>query len=148
MRKALFIDRDGTINHDCPYCHDPDDIVIYPDAVNLIRDYRSRGYLIIVVTNQSGLGRKYFTRDELDQFNSALNNELRKLGAEYDFLYYCPHTPEDKCDCRKPRTGMIKKACSDHQIDLKGSVMAGDRDDIDGEIARTLGIPFIHFPRG
>lgn len=147
MKRALFIDRDGTINRDCPYCHDPADISIYDDAVDLMRRYRSDGYMIMVVTNQSGINRNYFSVDQMNIFNDALNSKLRSLGAEYDLLYYCPHTPEEKCNCRKPGTGMVERACAENEIDLKGSVMAGDRDDIDGELARKLGIPFIHFMR-
>lgn len=147
MKKALFIDRDGTINRDCPYCHDPADIWIYNDAVDLIRRYRSEGYMIIVVTNQSGINRNYFSVDQMNTFNEALNSQLRRRGAEYDLVYYCPHTPEENCNCRKPGTGMVERACRENGIDLNGSVMAGDRDDIDGEMARKLGIPFIHFSR-
>ena len=146
-KPALFIDRDGTINRDCPYCHDPTQIDIYMDAVSLIRDYRKRGYLIIVITNQSGLGRHYFSIQDLEAFNEELNRRLKELGAQFDYLYYCPHIPEDNCDCRKPKDGMIRRAIQDHGIDLDSSVLAGDRDDIEGELARKLGLKFIHFRR-
>jgi histidinol-phosphate phosphatase family protein len=146
-KPALFIDRDGTINRDCPYCHDPTQIDIYMDAVSLIRDYRKRGYLIIVITNQSGLGRHYFSIQDLEAFNEELNRRLKELGAQFDYLYYCPHIPEDNCDCRKPKDGMIRRAVQDHGIDLDSSVLAGDRDDIEGELARKLGLKFIHFRR-
>lgn len=146
-KPALFIDRDGTINRDCPYCHDPSQIDIYMDAVSLIRDYRKRGYLIVVITNQSGLGRHYFSIQDLEAFNEELNRRLKELGAQFDYLYYCPHIPEDNCDCRKPKDGMIRKAVQDHGIDLDSSVLAGDRDDIEGELARKLGLKFIHFRR-
>ncbi len=146
-KPALFIDRDGTINKDCPYCHDPTQIDIYMDAVSLIRDYRKRGYLIIVITNQSGLGRHYFSIQDLEAFNEELNRRLKELGAQFDYLYYCPHIPEDNCDCRKPKDGMIRRAVQDHGIDLDSSVLAGDRDDIEGELARKLGLKFIHFRR-
>lgn len=146
-KPALFIDRDGTINRDCPYCHDPTQIDIYMDAVSLIRDYRKRGYLIIVITNQSGLGRHYFSIQDLEAFNEELNRRLKELGAQFDYLYYCPHIPEDNCDCRKPKDGMIRRAVQDHGIDLDSSILAGDRDDIEGELARKLGLKFIHFRR-
>jgi D-glycero-D-manno-heptose 1,7-bisphosphate phosphatase len=146
-KPALFIDRDGTINRDCPYCHDPSQIDIYMDAVSLIRDYRKKGYLIIVITNQSGLGRHYFSIQDLDAFNEELNRRLKELGAQFDYLYYCPHIPEDNCDCRKPKDGMIRRAVQDHGIDLDSSALAGDRDDIEGELARKLGLKFIHFRR-
>ena len=146
-KPALFIDRDGTINRDCPYCHDLSQIDIYMDAVSLIRDYRKRGYLIIVITNQSGLGRHYFSIQDLEAFNEELNRRLKELSAQFDYLYYCPHIPEDNCDCRKPKDGMIRRAVQDHGIDLDSSVLAGDRDDIEGELARKLGLKFIHFRR-
>lgn len=142
-KPALFIDRDGTINRDCPYCHEVSDLFVYDDAVALISDYASRGYLIIVVTNQSGIGRGFFTEKEMERFNNALVERVTELGGRIDAVYYCPHLPESGCNCRKPSTGMITKAVADLDIDLKGSVVAGDRDDIDGEMARRLGIPFI-----
>ncbi len=142
-RPALFIDRDGTINRDCPYCHEVSDLFIYEDAVTLIRDYAERGFLIIVVTNQSGIGRGLFTVQDLEKFNAAMKEKVRELGGRIDDIYYCPHLPESGCSCRKPATGMIMQAVSDHDIDLSRSVVAGDRDDIDGELARRLGIPFI-----
>lgn len=144
---ALFIDRDGTINHDCPYCHDPSQIDIYMDAVSLIKEYREKGFLIVVITNQSGIGRNYFSVKDMERFNNTLNQILEEYGAQFDYLYYCPHLPEDKCDCRKPRDGLVRRAVKEHGIDLKFSVVAGDRDDIEGELARNLGLPFIHFRR-
>ena len=146
-KSALFIDRDGTINKDCPYCHDTSQIDIYMDAVSLIRDYRKLGFLIIVITNQSGLGRHYFSLKDLESFNEELNRRLKGLGAQFDYLYYCPHIPEDNCDCRKPKDGLIRRAVLEHEIDLDSSVVAGDRDDIEGEMARKLGLQFIHFKR-
>jgi len=144
---ALFIDRDGTINRDCPYCRDPSQLYIYEDAVELIREYNKKGYLVVIVTNQSGIGRGYFSESELKAFNDALLNELRLRGARVDALYYCPHTPDDRCGCRKPNTALVERAVKELDIDLSRSVVAGDREDIDGELARRLGIPFIHLNR-
>ncbi|MGC8506511.1 MAG: D-glycero-alpha-D-manno-heptose-1,7-bisphosphate 7-phosphatase [Thermoplasmata archaeon] len=140
MRPALFTDRDGTINRDCPYCHDPSDLVIFDDAVDIIRDYRSRGYLIIVITNQSGIARGLFTVEEMKKFNDALLEKLRERGAGVDGIYFCPHHPDEKCSCRKPADGLVRQAMKDFDIDLKNSVILGDRDDIEGELARRLGI--------
>ncbi len=142
MNKALFIDRDGTINVDCPYCSKPEQIRIYKDAIDLIRNYKKFGFLIIVISNQSGIGRKLFSEEDVIRFNDSLNVCLKKFNAEVDKFYFCPHKPEDNCNCRKPKDGMIKKAMADNDIDLIGSIFVGDRDDIDGELARGLSMHY------
>lgn len=148
LHRALFIDRDGTINKDCPYCIDPDDLVLYDDTVRLMKQYKKNGYLIIVVTNQSGIARGYFSEEQLKQFNDRMTEELFKRGVEIDDIYYCPHHPDDNCNCRKPKTGMVERAVKEHDILLSQSIMVGDRDDTDGEMARKLGIHFrqVNYP--
>ncbi len=141
-RKALFIDRDGTINRDCPYCHKLEDLYIYDDAVALMKSYQERGYMIIILTNQSGIGRGYFTLDEFWAFHNALLRELEKRGVHVDATYFCPHTPEDNCPCRKPKTGLLEKAVKENNIDVENSIVVGDRDDVDGEMARRYGINY------
>ncbi len=140
--KALFIDRDGTINHDCPYCRDPSQIILYEDTINLMREYKREGYLVVIVTNQSGINRGYFSVEELERFHYELKDRLLKHGVPIDAIYYCPHRPEEKCSCRKPEPGLILNAVDDLNIDLAESVVVGDRDDIDGELARRLNIPY------
>ena len=141
-KKTLFIDRDGTINKDCPYCHDPKDLIVYDDAVEIMKDYRSRGYLIIIITNQSGINRGYFTDEEFHVFHNELLKKLEEKGVDIDKTYYCPHRPDENCDCRKPKLGMIKKAMEDFDIDLKNSIIIGDRNDMEGEMGRQLGIEY------
>ena len=136
--KALFIDRDGTINRDCPYCHDPADLRIYEDSVDLMKKYQDDGYLIVVITNQSGVNRGYFTKEELERFNDELVSRLEKSGVTVDAVYYCPHRPDENCNCRKPKTGMVEQASEDLDIDLRSSIVIGDRDDMDGQLARNL----------
>ena len=143
MNKALFIDRDGTINHDCPYCKDPKDLRIYDDAVDIIKDFRKRGFLIVIVTNQSGINRGYFSEAEFEKFNSALLKELEREGAKVDAVYHCPHRPDEGCLCRKPGTGLLLQAVRDLDIDLNSSFVVGDRDDVDGEMARRLGMKYM-----
>lgn len=143
MNKALFIDRDGTINHDCPYCKDPKDLRIYDDAVDIIIDFRKRGFLIVIVTNQSGINRGYFSEAEFEKFNSALLKELEREGAKVDAVYHCPHRPDEGCLCRKPGTGLLLQAARDLDIDLNSSFVVGDRDDVDGEMARRLGMKYM-----
>ena len=141
-KKALFIDRDGTINKDCPYCHDKKDLIIYDDAVEIMKDSRNREYLNIIITNQSGINRGYFTDEEFHVFHNELLKQLEERGVDIDKTYYCPHRPDENCDCRKPNLGMIKKAMEDFDIDLKNSIIIGDRDDMEGEMARQLGIEY------
>ncbi|MCW6168263.1 MAG: HAD family hydrolase [Thermoplasmatales archaeon] len=141
-RPALLIDRDGTINRDCPYCHDPKDLHIYKKAVELIKYYSKKGYLVIVVTNQSGINRGYFSEREVEVFNAELKKKVEAMGGKIDDFFFCPHRPDENCDCRKPRTGMLKKIISKYDIDLTRSIVVGDRDDIDGEFARNAGLSF------
>ena len=141
-KRALFIDRDGTINKDCPYCHDKKDLIIYDDAVEIMKDYRDRGCLIIIITNQSGINRGYFTDEEFHVFHNELLKQLEERGVVIDKTYYCPHRPDENCECRKPKLGMIKKAMEDFDIDLENSIINGDRDDMEGEMGRQLGIEY------
>ncbi len=143
MKPALFIDRDGTINADCPYCHDSRDLKIYNDIIPFIRKYEDSGYLIIIVTNQSGINRGYFSLDQFLEFHSALINELTGDGISVNATYYCPHRPDEMCRCRKPNTGLVEEALKDFNIDLEKSVVAGDNESTDGELAKRLGLKFI-----
>ena len=141
-KRALFIDRDGTINKDCPYCHDPKDLIVYDDSVEIMKDYRSRGYLIIIITNQSGINRGYFTDEEFHVFHNELLKQLEERGVDIDKTYYCPHRPDENCECRKPNLRMIKRAMGDFDIDLEKSIIVGDRDDMEGRMGRQLGIEY------
>ncbi|WP_229657514.1 D-glycero-alpha-D-manno-heptose-1,7-bisphosphate 7-phosphatase [Thermogymnomonas acidicola] len=143
MQLALFIDRDGTINRDCPYCHDPRDLHIYEDAVEVMGFFQSLGFMIVIVTNQSGIGRGYFSVEEMEEFNSHLLSSLRKRGVRVTAVYYCPHRPEEGCSCRKPATGLVERAARELSIDLSRSFIVGDRDDVDGELARRLSMPYM-----
>jgi D,D-heptose 1,7-bisphosphate phosphatase len=142
MRPALFIDRDNTINRDPGYVHELKDLDIFSGVADLIREYNEKGFLVIVLSNQSGINRGYFKKEEMDSFNDAIQERLKKEGARIDAFYYCPHTPTEGCSCRKPKTGMAEAAMKDFDVDLKNSIMVGDRDDIDGELARRLKISY------
>lgn len=142
LHRALFIDRDGTINRDCPYCSNPDDLFIYEDTVRIMKQYRNSGYLIIVITNQSGIARGYFTEEQMNAFNARMLQELEKRGVKVDAIYFCPHLPEENCNCRKPKTGLVERAVKEHEILLSQSIMIGDRDDTDGQLARNAGMHF------
>lgn len=140
--KVLFIDRDGTINKDCPYCHILSDLAMYDDAVEIMKEHGKNGFTIIIITNQSGIGRGYFSEKEFHTFHNAILNVLEKKGVYIERTYYCPHRPEDNCDCRKPKTGMINQAMKDYNIDLRNSIIIGDRDDMEGAMARSLGMKY------
>ncbi|MGC9011335.1 MAG: D-glycero-alpha-D-manno-heptose-1,7-bisphosphate 7-phosphatase, partial [Candidatus Micrarchaeia archaeon] len=108
MKPALFIDRDGAINVNCPYCKKESEIKVYDDVYKPIADL-SKHFLIIVVTNQSGIARGYFTEDDLKKMNSNIVKFIRRHGGRIDAIYYCPHLPDSDCPCRKPNTGMVEK---------------------------------------
>jgi D-glycero-D-manno-heptose 1,7-bisphosphate phosphatase len=124
---AVFLDRDGTINEDTGYVSDPDDLRVLPGAAEAIKRLNEEGIKVIVITNQSGVGRGYFTASDLRAVNERLEELLRLDGALLDGIYYCPHRPDERCGCRKPETGLIVRAASDHGIDLKRSFVVGDK---------------------
>lgn len=125
--RAVFIDRDGTINVNVGYIDHPDDFHMYPGVVEGIKLLKKKGYKIIVVTNQSGIGRGYFVEENLDDIHHKMNNELSTNGTTVDAIYYCPHHPDENCDCRKPKTGLLEQAIKDLKINIKESFIIGDR---------------------
>jgi D-glycero-D-manno-heptose 1,7-bisphosphate phosphatase len=133
-RKAVFIDRDGTLNQDIGYVSAPDELVLYPWAAEAVRRINDSGLLVVVITNQSGIARGMYTEKTLEAIHSRMIHELALKGARIDAVYYCPHHPEVgnaryriDCECRKPRTGMLEKASREHLIDLEGSCVIGDK---------------------
>lgn len=135
---AVFVDRDDTLMVDVKYCDDPALVQLIPGAAEGLRTLRGAGYRVVVVTNQSGIGRGYFDTATLERVNDQLRKELRGQGTDYDALYYCPHTPEDECHCRKPKPGLLLRAASDLSIDLASSYTLGDRD-LDVEAGKAAG---------
>lgn len=138
-KRAVFLDRDGTIMIDTGYCHEPDKVQLIHGAHEGLRLMADAGFLLAIVTNQSGLARGYFTERELCAVNSRLRQELQFHGADFDVLFYCPHHPDDGCNCRKPRPGLILQAASDYNLDLPSSFTIGDKEsDVQaGHLART-----------
>ena len=112
-----------------------------------MKEYQDKGYLIVIITNQSGINRGYFSDSEFHTFNDAVIKALAERGVTVNSTYYCPHRPDEECECRKPKTGLVLKAVKELKIDLSDSLIAGDRQDRDGELAKNLGIPFILFKR-
>ncbi len=142
-RKAIFVDRDGTLNYDNGYTHKLSDLRIYDDIIPLLKQYYDQNYIVIVITNQSGIGRGYYSVADMEAFNDKLATKLMDMGIKIEDFFYCPHLPGQGCNCRKPETGMIEEAARKYNIDIKSSVIIGDRDSVDGMMARKLGIKFI-----
>lgn len=128
-RRAIFLDRDGTLNEDLGYVHRPEDWRWLPGVPEALARFRAAGWRLVVVSNQSGLARGYFTPGDLDRLERWVEGELAPLEAAPDAWYHCPHLPEitGPCACRKPLPGLILQACQDMDIDPGASWMLGDR---------------------
>ena len=142
---AVFIDRDGTAIEDADYCSDPKQVKIFPGVPQALRRLKSKGFKVIIITNQSGIGRGLFT---LDQYRAVEVEVLRQLGIGLiDATYFCPHLPGQHCSCRKPAPGMILEAIRECQIDLSRSFLVGDKE-VDVECARNAGMRSIRVKTG
>lgn len=128
MNKAVFLDRDGTIIEDKYYMCDVKDLQLLKNSIEALRKFKQMGYLLIVITNQSGIGRGYFSQYQANQFNKAMLLVLEKNGCNIDATYTCPHAPEENCICRKPSPFMVEKAIQEWQIDPAKSYMFGDKE--------------------
>jgi D-glycero-D-manno-heptose 1,7-bisphosphate phosphatase len=145
LSPAVFIDRDGTIMEDTDYCSHPKDVRIFPGVLDSLRRLKSRGFKLIVITNQSGIGRGLFT---LDQYRAVEAEVLRQLGdGLVDATYFCPDPPGQRSTCRKPAPGMVVQATRDHQIDVSRSFLIGDKE-IDVECAHNAGVRAIRVRTG
>ena len=126
MNKAVFLDRDGTINTEVDYLSTVEGFVFLPRALESLVRLAKTKYKIIIATNQSGIGRGYFSEERLKEINVKMCCDLEKAGGRIDAIYYCPHRPDENCSCRKPKTGMIEDAKKDFDIDLAASYVVGD----------------------
>ncbi len=124
---ALFLDRDGVIIADCHYLSDPDQVVILPGVPEALGRARQAGYLLVGVSNQSGLGRGVFGPEEFKAVMERLDSLLEKEGTELDAFFYCPHAPDDCCECRKPLPGMLNEAKEFLNWQLNDSWVVGDK---------------------
>ena len=145
-RKAAFLDRDGVINLDRAYVHRWDEFEFVPGAVEAMRRLKQAGYALVVVTNQSGLARGYFTEKQYRALTQAMKQALAEAGAAVDEVYHCPHHPEGSvadlsidCDCRKPAPGMILRAARELNLSLPASLLIGDKP-CDIRAARAAGV--------
>ncbi|MBO9683842.1 MAG: HAD family hydrolase, partial [Flavisolibacter sp.] len=133
LRKAVFIDKDGTLIPDIPYNVNPDRITIDNETIEGLRLLKEEGFLLVVVSNQAGIAKGYFEEKDLEQVWNKISAILQTHGLSIDAFYYCPHEPNGivqqyavVCDCRKPQPGMILKAASELKINLSQSWMIGD----------------------
>jgi D-glycero-D-manno-heptose 1,7-bisphosphate phosphatase len=142
---AVFIDRDGTIIHDADYCSDPKQVQVFQGAPEALRRLRDKNYKLIIITNQSGIGRGFFT---VEQYRAVEAEVLRQLGdGLIDATYFCPDVPGAPSKCRKPAPGMILQAARDHDVDLARSFFIGDKE-IDVECGHSAGVPTIRVRTG
>lgn len=144
---AIFFDRDGVLNKDFGYVYKSEDFKWIPGAMETIKHLKDMGYAIFVITNQSGVARGYFTEEDIKDLHEWINEELfEKYQVKIDGFYYCPHHPtvgqspyQTKCECRKPKPGLIIRALKDFHIDKSKSYFIGDKD-TDIEAASDVGI--------
>ncbi|MBN6062729.1 D-glycero-beta-D-manno-heptose 1,7-bisphosphate 7-phosphatase [Aggregatibacter actinomycetemcomitans] len=134
MNKAVFLDRDGTLNIDYGYVHEIDHFRFIDGSIEALKKIKDMGYLLVLVTNQSGIGRGYFTEQQFLQLTEWMDWSLADRGVDLDGIYYCPHHPEAKiaefkqdCDCRKPKSGMLLQGIKELEIDPERSIMIGDK---------------------
>jgi D-glycero-D-manno-heptose 1,7-bisphosphate phosphatase len=141
MKKALFLDRDGVINVEKEYLHNIKDFEFIDGIFELCRYYQDLGYMIFIITNQSGIARKYYSELDFKLLTNWMLQEFEHRNIKIKKVYHCPHHPDinGKCDCRKPEPGMILEAKKDFNIDLAHSLMIGDKER-DIEAALNAGI--------
>ena len=136
---TAFLDRDGTLIEERNYLSDPDQAVLLPGAAEGLKALMDQGFRLVVVSNQSGVGRGYFTEAQAHAVNTRVDEMLKAQGVDVAAWYICPHAPEQPCNCRKPFPGMVDQASADFPVDLASSIMIGDKD-IDMKLATARGM--------
>jgi D-glycero-D-manno-heptose 1,7-bisphosphate phosphatase len=129
MRRRRFavLDRDGTVIEECDYLSDPEQVRLIPGVGRALRELKEMGFGLVVITNQSGVGRGFFDKDQLRRIHERLHQQLEGEGVRVDGLYFCPHRPDDDCVCRKPNLGLIQKASEELGFTLESSIVIGDK---------------------
>ena len=126
MNKALFLDRDGVIVNYIPYLSKPEQVEIPEGAGQALREWQDAGYLLIIVTNQSGVGRGYFSLDDVAAVHAKVFTEYQKFGVSFHDVLICPHHPDEGCKCRKPSPYLLLEAAKKYNLDLCQSYFIGD----------------------
>lgn len=149
IEKAVFLDRDGTINEEVHYLYKPEDLSLIPEVPQAVKELNDAGFKVIVVSNQAGVARGYYSESDVDHLHDVLNERLRQYGAHIDLFFYCPHHPEHGigmyktlCRCRKPGIGLFEMAEKYFAIDKSRSYMIGDKL-IDTQAGHNYGIKSI-----
>jgi heptosyltransferase-2 len=135
---TIFLDRDGTLNPDSGYIRSSDQFELFPGVAQALSRLKQAGARLIVVTNQSGIGRGFFSIIDLDAIHAKLRRLLDESGVSLDAIYVCPHHPDDACGCRKPNRGLIDQAAGEQPVDLSRSYLIGDHAR-DMELAKRVG---------
>lgn len=135
-KPAIFVDRDGTLIEEVNFLSRVEDLRLFPFTSKALNLLKSEGFLIIVLTNQSGIGRGIYTESDMHGIHDEIQ---RRLDGVIDSFYFCPHLPDSGCECRKPGTGMVRNACKDFEIDLGRSWMIGDKK-LDTETGINAGV--------
>jgi histidinol-phosphate phosphatase family protein len=143
-RPAVFLDRDGTIIEDKGFLGDPQGVVILPTVVDALRLLRDSGYATVVISNQSGIARGYFSDADVRAVNAEIARRLAADGVALDGWYWCAHAG-DGCSCRKPAPGLVQQAAAEHDLDIAGGAVVGDRGS-DVALGHGLGVPAILVP--
>ena len=146
VNNLIMLDRDGTINRDSGYTHKLSDLFVLSKNLGIIKELVNHDSIVLCITNQSGIGRGYFTKFEATTCNEALSRELKKHKITVEVFYMCPHTPESKCLCRKPGTLMIEMALRYSDVPSSRSIFIGDSKS-DLAACNKLGIKFIRVPK-
>ncbi|MCK9373384.1 MAG: D-glycero-beta-D-manno-heptose 1,7-bisphosphate 7-phosphatase [Sulfuricurvum sp.] len=142
MQKALFLDRDGVVNVEKNYLHKIEDFELMEGIVDVCRLYQNQGYLIIIVTNQSGIARGYYSEEDFKRLSEWMVGYFKALGIRISHIYHCPHheSIDGACECRKPEPGMFLTAQKQYDLDMNLSVMIGDNErDIEAAIRAGVG---------
>lgn len=128
MQKAIFLDRDGVINKEKEYLYKIEEFEFIDGVFETLKLLQSNNYLLFIITNQSGIARDYYTKEDFDILNSWMLKEFEKNKIKISQVEFCPHIDKDNCNCRKPKTGMIDNILKNFEIDLKNSWLIGDKD--------------------
>jgi len=138
VTRFVFLDRDGTLTYDVGFTHETKDYRLLPKAIEGLHKLAQLGFHFAIVTNQSGIARGLYTENDFQTFQAHLVSDLASQGIEIEASYFCPHSPEDACSCRKPQPGLFHKAARELGADLSESWMIGDRE-TDLRAARNAG---------
>ena len=149
MQKAVFLDRDGVINIEKDYLYKVEDFEFIDGVFEALRMFQKHGFKLFIITNQSGIGRDYYSKEDFLKLTSWMIEEFNKRDIIISQVEYCPHGPEDNCFCRKPKIGMIENILKNHKIDLENSWLIGDKSSdikcaINAKIGNTIQVKSGH----